>query len=193
MSAIAGVVLGAGLSERMGSQKQLLPYGETTLLGAVVAAAEDSRLDPVVVVVGAAAIEIEASLTLRRAVVVHNFDYHEGTLSSLRAGVAAAGEVAAVMLLLGDMPDVDALLIDQVAAAWEAAPVPLLVTEYQDGIGHPFVLGPRSLAQLSELRGPKPLWELVTGPDVGRARVARNRPVDVDTPADYEALLRGDG
>ncbi len=189
MTGVAGIVLGAGLSERMGHPKQLLAYGETTLLGAVVDAAERSVLDPVAVVVGAAAVEVEASLRLRRASLVRNLAYHEGNLSSLRAGVAAVGDVDAAMLLLGDMPDVDAELIDLVADAWRADPVPLLVTRYDDGVGHPFVLGREMLAALDELDGTKPLWRLAAEDTVPGVVVERRRPLDVDTPADYETLL----
>jgi molybdenum cofactor cytidylyltransferase len=194
VSIVAGVVLGAGLSERMGRPKQLLPYGDTTLLGAVVANAEASRLDPVVVVVGAAAVEVEAALRPARARLVRNLRYHEGNLSSLRTGVAAVGPHDAVMLLLGDMPQVDAGLIDHVRDAWLAAPCPLLVTRYRDGVGHPFVLGAATTARLDELEEPKALWRLTQEtPDLAEVAVGRDRPRDVDTPEDYEQLLAETG
>ncbi len=193
MTTVAGVVLAAGLSERMGTPKQLLAYRGGTLLSHSLAAAESSRLDPVIVVLGAAAVEIEASLRPTRAVVVRNLDYHEGNLSSLRVGVEAAGDVDAVVVLLGDMPDVGAALIDVVVAAWLDDPHPIAVTEYRDGSGHPLVLGAGTLARLGELRPPNALWRLLESAppgDVLRVPADRDRPIDVDTPADYERLTR---
>ena len=190
---IAGVVLGAGLSERMGQPKQLMPYGNTTLLGATVAAAEASHLDRVVVVVGAAALEIETSLRVTRAKVVRNLRYHDGNLSSLLVGVEAAGEFDAVMLLLGDMPNVDNVLVDQLLTAWSERPVEIQVTSYSNGLGHPFILQRCVVEELCQLRGSKPLWSLIQERDnVRRVPVSRLRPIDVDTPEDYERLISGD-
>lgn len=193
MTTVAGVVLAAGLSERMGTPKQLLAYRGGTILGHSLAAAEGSRLDPVVLVLGAAALEVEASLNPTRALIVQNLHYHEGNLSSLRVGVEAAGDVDAVVVLLGDMPEVGSDVIDAVAGAWLEDPKPLAVTEYRDGAGHPLVLGASTLARLDDLRPPKALWRLLDAApagDVLRVSVDRDRPVDVDTPEDYERLQR---
>ena len=174
----------------MGRPKQLLPYRNTTLLGTAVSAAEESLLDSVIVVVGAAALEVEASLQVTRAEVVRNLRYHDGNLSSFLTGIAAAGEFDAAMLLLGDMPGVDAVLIDEVLASWRQDPAPIQVTAYRNGSGHPFVFDRQVIAELDGLEGTKPLWRLIPGrDDVRTIAVDRDRPIDVDTPEDYERLL----
>ncbi|MGH9461090.1 MAG: nucleotidyltransferase family protein, partial [Vicinamibacteria bacterium] len=80
---ILGIILAAGRSERFGPPKQLLPLGDTTLLGQVVTNANGSVLDRVIVVLGRSAAEIEESLDLGRATVVGNVAYPSGCASSL--------------------------------------------------------------------------------------------------------------
>jgi len=192
---VVGVVLGAGVGERMGRQKQLLPYAGTTLLGKAVAEAEASSLDRVIVVLGAAAAEVETALTLRRATVVYNPDYHRGNLSSLRTGVDAAGEHDAIVHLVGDMPGVDAGLIDLVVDAWKEDRRPLAITRYRDRIAHPFVLAAVTTSQLDRLEEPKAIWRLIqdSNPaDVLEIEAGREAPIDVDTREDYERLFRAD-
>lgn len=192
MGDVVGIVLGAGRSERMGVPKQLLPYAGTTLLGKAIAEAEASALDKVVVVLGAAAAEVEAALQPARSLIVHNVDYDRGNLSSLQIGVAAAGVHDAVVHLLGDMPGVDAELIDAVVAAWRANPHPIVVTRYRDRVAHPFVLSSSVTGRLHELEEPKSVWRLVRSSeraDVLEVDADRAAPIDVDTPEDYERLL----
>lgn len=192
---IVGIVLGAGLGERMGRRKQLLAYRESTLLGRAVAEAEASSLDRVIVVLGASAAEVEAALTLSRATVAHNSDYRRGNLSSLLTGVAAAGVHDAIVHLVGDMPGVDAELIDLVVGAWKEDRRPLAVTRYRDRIAHPFILAAVTTAKLDRLEEPKAIWRLIQGSDpadVLEIEADRVAPIDVDTREDYERLLRAE-
>src|SRR5215210_9325542 len=92
MEEIVGIVLGAGRSSRFGAPKQLLPFGDTNLIGQVVRNANASGLDRVVVVLGRASEELRASVDFGRAVVVENTVYGTGCASSLLAGMDAAGE-----------------------------------------------------------------------------------------------------
>ena len=115
---IVGVVLGAGRSSRFGTPKQLLPFGDTTMLGQVVRNANTSDLDRVVVVLGRASEELRGSVDFGRAVVVDNTAYGTGC-ASLLAGMDAAGEdCEALVLLLGDQPGVRAEIIDCALSEW---------------------------------------------------------------------------
>src|SRR5215218_7735712 len=116
---VVGVVLGAGGSSRFGSPKQLLPFGDTTLLGQVTRNANASSLERIVVVLGRASGELREALDFGRASVVENAAYGAGCASSLLAGMDAADEgCEALMLLLGDQPGVRAKFIDFVLAEW---------------------------------------------------------------------------
>ena len=196
MGAVVGIVLGAGEAERMGEPKQLLPYAGTTILGKTIAEAEASRLDRVIVVLGASAARVEASLGLSRAEVVQNPDYKTGNLGSLRVGVRAAGDHDAVVHLLGDMPDVDAALIDDIVGTWKSDPRPIAIARYRDLRAHPIVLAASTVSGLDQLSEPRAIWRLIesTEPhDVLEVRIDREAPIDVDTPADYQRLLGSSG
>ena len=192
VASVVGIVLGAGSSRRLGRPKQTLPMGDTTLLGRVVREVDASSLDRVVLVVGGAAEEALAGLPSSRAEVAYNDAYSEGCASSLLAGLDAAGDCDAVMLLLGDMPGVDASVIDAVRAGWEAGRPWGLVTSYDGGLGHPFVFSVASFPTLRALHGDKAVWKLVEGwPDrVEKLRLERPLPRDVDTWDDYAAVRR---
>lgn len=191
---LVGVVLGAGASTRLGRPKQTLPLGDTTVLGWCVRAAEASSLHRVIVVLGGAATDTAASLRLGRATTVRNDAYGTGCASSLLAGLDAAGDgIDGIVMLLGDMPGVDHVVIDSVVDAWRARPSWASVAEYHGGLGHPFVFSANAFATLRTLHGDKAVWKLLdVDPDdrVRRIRVERSLPRDIDTWDDYEAVCR---
>jgi molybdenum cofactor cytidylyltransferase len=106
---IVGIILAAGASKRFGSAKQLLPFGDTTLLGQAVQNANASNLERVVVVMGRMADEVQQSIDFDLATTVDNTSSGTGCASSLLAGLDAAADCAAIMLLLGDQPGVKAV------------------------------------------------------------------------------------
>jgi molybdenum cofactor cytidylyltransferase len=81
-------------------------------------------------------------------------------------------------------------VIDAVRGEWEASRPWALVTEYNDGRGHPLVFSAAALPALRAARGEKVAWRLLESePDrVAAARVRRPLPLDVDTWEDYEAV-----
>lgn len=192
MGTVCGIVLGAGGSRRLGRPKQTLALGNTTLLGWVVRNAEASSLERVVVVLGGAAEEAGRSLVRRRAEVISNQAYTSGCASSLLAGLDAVGDCDGAMLILGDMPGVDAEVIDTVRAAWERHPRDMVVTSYRGEAGHPFVFPASMFPDLAGLHGDKAVWKLIEAqPErVGRVELDRELPLDVDTWDDYEAVRR---
>lgn len=192
MPTVAGIVLGAGGSRRLGRPKQTLALGDTTLLGWVVSSAEASSLDRVVVVLGGAAEEARAALVTTRAELVSNESYSSGCASSLLAGLDATGDCDAAMLILGDMPGVDTSVIDVVRADWEQHRPAMAVTSYRGTLGHPFVFSAEMFPDLAHLHGDKAVWKLIEA-EPGRAHhVAVDCPLprDVDTWDDYLAVCQ---
>jgi molybdenum cofactor cytidylyltransferase len=187
----AGLVLAAGSSRRMGSPKQLLPINGRPLLELVVDQANRSKLDQVVVVLGAASDEIRAQVDLGRATVLVNPDHASGMASSLTAGVASLGDdVERVVVILGDQPDLDAARLNQLLELQETSGLPAAALSF-NGLLHPPVVLERGLwGDLMSLEGDVGCRALIRAkPElVAKLLVAgdRKHPVDVDTPDDYE-------
>ena len=112
---VAGIVLAAGMSTRMGSFKQLLPLGGRTVIEVVVEKVR-SRIDRVLVVLGYRGDEIAAVLARYPVECVHNPEYRTGMLSSVKCGLRSTS-AAGYMVFLGDQPGLDPRTIDSLLAA----------------------------------------------------------------------------
>jgi len=183
---ITGLVLAAGGSRRLGRPKQLLPYGDTTLLGHVVATARACAFDQLVVAIGGAADEVRAAVDLRGAQVVVNEAYGDGCSSSIAAALAVVeGDV--LVLMLGDQPGVTAETVGALLAGRGDAA--LAVCRYADGRGHPIAFAQDVFGELANLHGDKGVWKLLDRGPVTEVPIAGRIPLDVDTEADYAAVL----
>jgi molybdenum cofactor cytidylyltransferase len=183
---VTGLVLGAGGSRRLGRPKQLLPYGGGTLLGHVVSVARECAFDQLVVAIGGATDEVREGVDLRGAEVVVNDAYGSGCASS----IAAALEVVrgdALVLMLGDQPGVTAETVRTLLAGRGESS--LAICRYDDGLGHPIAFSRSRFGDLGNLHGDKGVWKLVDRGPVAEVRVPGSIPLDVDTEADYEAVL----
>jgi molybdenum cofactor cytidylyltransferase len=153
---IAALVLGAGRSSRMGGPNKLLAeIGGRPLVRIVVEQALASRARPVIVVTGHQRERVEAALAGLPIRFVHNPNFAEGLGTSLRAGIAAlAAEVDGVIVCLGDMPQVDAALIDKLIGALDPDKGALVVVPTIDGKrGNPVVWSRRFFADLMTVEG----------------------------------------
>jgi molybdenum cofactor cytidylyltransferase len=188
---VTGLVLAAGGSSRLGRPKQLLPYGDETLLGHVLATARDSSaFDQLLVALGGGADEVRAAVDLSGAVVALNRDYGSGCSSSIAASLEIADPRAEVLvLMLGDQPGVSGSTVRRLIAGIGDAP--LAVCRYEDGRGHPFAFGRAAFPELAALHGDKAVWKLLErrAHEVVEVQVPGRVPRDVDTWADYETVL----
>jgi molybdenum cofactor cytidylyltransferase len=187
---VSGLVLGAGGSARLGRPKQLLPYGETTLLGHVVATARACRFDQLLVVVGGGANQVREQVDLSGADVVVNEQFGSGCSSSIAAALRRLDpRCELLVLLLGDQPGVTAATVEALLAGRGQAP--LAVCRYADGRGHPLAFRRELFAELADLHGDKGVWRLLDQ-HAGQAvevPLAGRIPRDVDTEQDYAELL----
>jgi len=187
---VAGLVLAAGGSSRLGRPKQLLPYRGATLLDAVLATARACAFDQLLVTLGGSADDVRRAVDLEGADVVVNDAYGSGCSSSIAAAVGALDERCdALVLLLGDQPGVSAGAVRALLDGRGDAP--LAVCRYDDGRGHPFAFGRSVFGELAGLHGDKAVWKLLDrrSGDVAEVRVPGAVPRDVDTWDDYEAVL----
>jgi molybdenum cofactor cytidylyltransferase len=185
---VAAVVLAAGQSRRMGGpNKQLETVGRTPLVRRVVERVLQSKASPVVVVTGHQRERVEQALAGLPVRFVHNPDYAEGLSTSVKAGVAALPpEADAALVSLGDMPQVDARLIDRLVGAFDPANGALIVVPTFEGKrGNPVLWSRRFFRDLSELQGDVGARHLIGAyADAVVEVAAENRAVffDIDTP-----------
>jgi molybdenum cofactor cytidylyltransferase len=191
---VAGLVLAAGGSRRLGRPKQLLPFGEATLLDHTVATARACEFDQLLVAVGGDADEVRARVDLEGADVVVNPGFGAGCSSSIAVAVDALDPAAtALVLMLGDQPGVVPETVRALIAGRGDAP--LAVCRYDDGRGHPFAFGRAVFDDLRNLHGDKAVWRMLEQrpEDVAEVPVAGPVPLDVDTWEDYEAVVAAVG
>ena len=184
---VAGLVLAAGGSRRLGRPKQLLPFGEATLLDHTVATARACGFDQLMVAVGGDADAVRARVNLEGADVVVNPGFGTGCSSSIAVAMEALDPAATVLvLLLGDQPGVVPETVRALLAGRGDAP--LAVCRYDDGRGHPFAFGRSVVPALARLHGDKGVWKLLDRGPVVDVRVPGDVPRDIDTWEDYKAM-----
>lgn len=188
---VAGILLAAGTSSRMGSNKLLFELGGESVLRGAARRALSGGLAPLIVVLGHQEEKARAELAGLPCQIVINPSYEQGINSSLRSGVTALpAETQAVVVMLADMPFVTAEMIAGLIDRHRSTEAPLVISDYE-GVNAPPMLYDRSL--FGELL-------TMTGEGCGRQVVKRHRheaevlpwPAaalsDLDVPEDYERL-----
>jgi molybdenum cofactor cytidylyltransferase len=187
------IVLAAGESRRMGTPKQLLPFGGKTILLTVVDRLLSSRADGVLVVLGCRAEEVRATLGDRPVRTLFNPDYARGMLTSVQAGVAALPpEATAALICLGDQPSVDPGVVDRVIEAQRRTGKGIVIPTFNGRRGHPALVGLRYRDEILALAGEPGLKAVMRGHPQDTVEVEVHRPEildDIDTPEDYQKAL----
>jgi molybdenum cofactor cytidylyltransferase len=153
---IAAVILAAGRSTRMGGPNKLLAeIGGRPLVRIAAEEALASRAKPVIVVTGHQREQVEAAVAGLDVKLVHNPDFANGLSTSVKAGLSAVPQdVDGAIVCLGDMPQVRAPLIDQLALAFDPEKGALIVVPSVDGKrGNPVVWSRRFFHELMGLEG----------------------------------------
>jgi molybdenum cofactor cytidylyltransferase len=185
---IAAIVLAAGQSRRMGGPNKLLAeIAGQPLVRRVVGEVLGSQARPHVVVTGHQRERVEAALAGLPVAFAHNPDFAEGLSTSVKAGIAALPpDVDGAIVCLGDMPRIDAALIDRLSAAFDPEKGALIVVPTFEGKrGNPVIWARRFFAELTALHGDVGARHLIgTYADAVVEVPVENRAVfvDVDTP-----------
>jgi len=200
MTEIAAVILAAGRSSRyceLGgaeASKLVADYRGAPLVRAVADAALASRAQPIFVVTGHARAEVEAALAGLPLTFVDNPDFATGLASSLKTGIGALPQgVAGAVVLLGDMPEIQARVIDSLIDRFAdnpdaAAAAPVFAGQR----GNPVLLGRSLFLKLARLGGDEGARRLLNGAegviDVPFDDAAVT--LDIDTPAELAAARK---
>ncbi len=183
----AGVILAAGESSRMGRDKALLPYANTTFLEHLIQLFL-SHVSPVVVVLGHHADLIRAALpSLPGLEIVVNPNYPAGQLSSLQTGLRTV-TADSVLLTLVDHPAVAGSTLDRLLAHPHA---PLVIPRYRNRRGHPILLAGGLIGEILALPPEATAKQVIHSHlseaillDLDDPGILR----DIDTPEDYRTL-----
>lgn len=191
---IAGIVLAAGESTRMGQPKQLMLIGQHTMLQHVVGASVLSKLDALYVVIGHKADEVRASFLNRKVInrkvtFVDNPDYKEGIGASVRAGVAALPPDAdAAMFLLGDQPFLPRGLLNQLIS--RSTPENIVAPSFCGQRKNPTIFGRKWFPELLQATGDSGGRTIIEAHPEALELVELAADIDdFDTPEDAKRLL----
>jgi molybdenum cofactor cytidylyltransferase len=194
---LACIVLAAGRSTRMGHSNKLLEdLRGAPIVHHVVRAAIESVADAVIVVTGHQSAEVKRALSGLDIIAVENRDYASGLASSLRTGLAALpADIDGVFVALGDMPEITAAHLDQLAAAFDPAENRAIVTPMRQGQrGNPVLWARQFFAEMAKTTGDTGAKALFTAHadnveiDLGSDAVLD----DIDTPEALAALRTRD-
>jgi molybdenum cofactor cytidylyltransferase len=155
---VAGLVLAAGASTRMGTLKQILPAGDALLLERVLAQSLRSKLDLVVLVLGFMAKEIGGKIRFGRdsprLEIVENSAFEQGISSSILTGLShVEKEYDHVMILLGDMPYITSGVINRLLSGYLDSGLPLGALRVRGKRSHPVIIGRPFFPALHKLTG----------------------------------------
>jgi molybdenum cofactor cytidylyltransferase len=183
---IAAVVLAAGGSTRMGTQKLLLTLGGEPIIRRTVHSVVDAGYDEVVVVVG---FEYERTLAALDGIAVRyvvNADYATGMGSSFRAAVNALGDSQAAMFALADQPFVTSGHYRQLLDTYRAHPSGIVSVKYGDVTAPPHLFDREFYPELAVLEhGARPVLQRHRDRTVV-LQFPEDLLLDIDTPEDYE-------
>lgn len=193
------IVLAAGYSRRMGDQKLLLPWrGGAPIIRHVVTAvlAAASRIEraSVALVCNPDFPSVSKAVSEFDPNIVWNMNAYKGLSSSLRAGIEWARKVQAsrAVIVLGDQPDVDPQVIEQVARGVGHSGVLIAQARYRGVPGHPVGFSDRLFSALEAASGDEGGRSVVRDHAVERRFIDVDDDAlrDVDTPSDYERMFR---
>jgi len=189
---VAGILLAAGGSGRLGRPKQLLDWKGKPFVRQVAETALSAGLSPLIVVTGSDAEPVEAALSGLQVHIVRNPAWEQGQSSSVKAGLAALPRnVGAALFLVVDQPQLPVALLEALCAQHAASLAPIVATQVDGQRTNPVLFDRSTFADFLELQG-----------DVGGRAIFSKHAVtwlpwldaslaiDVDKPEDYNRLLR---
>lgn len=187
---VAGVLLAAGASRRMGQPKQLLELDGEALVRRAARIALEAGCDPTIVVLGYEGDRVQAALSGLPCTKVGNPEWEQGMASSIRAGIEVLPQNATAALLLAcDQPAVDAAFLRSLISAHRLEPGRIAAAAYAGGAGIPALFPRRCFEVLKNLSGDRGARALIEDGDVLSLPLLGGE-MDVDTLLDYEEMRR---
>ena len=188
---IAAVVLAAGLSRRMGQPKMILPWGERTVIGHVVATLQSAGIQFIMVVTGGTVDLVETALVSYQVNTVFNPKYANGDmLFSIQTGIASLPEqVQAALVVLGDQPQIEEKTVRDLLDLYQRKKALLMAPSFNMRRGHPWLIERSLWPDINNLTPPATMRDffqqhnkMIRYMEVNTTSVLS----DLDTPEEYE-------
>jgi molybdenum cofactor cytidylyltransferase len=184
---VSVIILAAGASSRMGKSKQLLPWKDGTLISNAVEIAMGSRAGHVYVVLGSNAHEHLKAIEMFPVTVVHNEAWQRGMGSSIKAGLTAAKDSEAVLIMVCDQPFVTSEHLNNIIEHYNKTRQQVVASKYLDAIGVPVLFGKEIFNELFEIGDEEGAKKIIVKHDTSFILLADGQ--DLDTPDDYMKAL----
>ena len=191
---IDAIVLAAGRSRRMGTQKLLLPFAGQTVIGHVVDQALAGQVRQVIAVVADEHGPVASALSNKPVGLVVNPDVEGEMLSSVRVGLRAlSADASAALIVLGDQPSLRGVLVRRLIDSFETSNKGIVAPVYNGKRGHPLLIAARYFAELQTQYDDVGLRGLLAAHADDIKEVALTEAgilADMDYPEDYQRELR---
>jgi len=191
---ISAILLAAGESNRMGQPKQLMPFGQSTILEGTIDNLLNSAVSETIVVLGYRNEVIRKTIAGKPVKIAINPDYQKGMSASIIAGLKQIDKRArAVLLALGDQPFVDSQTINSLVEAFIVNKRGIIIPVYQGRRGNPVIFAIKYKGELLNLKG-----------DIGGREIIKHHPddvlelavncegvlIDIDTAKNYTSMIK---
>ncbi len=191
---VVAIILAAGGSTRMqGELKQLLPWGDSTLVRHTAEMVRKAELTEALVVVGQRAAEVRHQVEGTGALVVENLAWAEGRSTSVRVGLDALGpEIAAAIFVNADQPFLTVEVVNALLQRYYQTLAPIVVPVYGGETGSPVLFSRELFPELRQLTGEAGGKKILQARRDEAERVTINNTdagLDVDTPDQYQEAL----
>lgn len=191
---MAALVLAAGQSKRMGQEnKLLLPYQGETVLSHVLDQVVQAGMKNIFVVTGHQEGQVEQQLSRHDVIFIHNDLYQEGMSTSVKLGISSLPrEIDAVLVILGDMPNISSAILKKIMVAYNPAlGRSIIIPKHNGKRGNPILWGREFFSEFERLEGDmgakillNDYPEYIAEVDVGSDAIF----LDMDTFEAYESL-----
>ncbi|HLF28497.1 MAG TPA: nucleotidyltransferase family protein [Anaerolineae bacterium] len=189
---VAGILLAAGASQRLGRPKQLLEWNGQPLIAHAARTALAARLDPVIAVIGYRAGDMRAALLQTPVTLVENPRWPEGMSTSLHAGVRALpAEVEAAIMLLVDQPRISPAHLRAIVEAYQTSGKRIVSPAFQGRRASPTLFDRSLFEQLLSITGDTGGRSIVTAnPHLAATIEIENEldVLDIDTLEDWQRI-----
>ncbi len=188
----AGIILAGGSSQRLGQPKALLEWKGQTFIRTIVQTGLAAGLSSVTVIVGSEVLPIREALKDLPVKIIENSDWQQGQSSSIRAGIdSLSGQIGSAIFLLCDQPQIPVLLVSSLIEKHSQTLAPVISPLADGKRANPVLFDQDTFVDLRRLQG-----------DVGGRAIFSKYPpewlpwndssitLDVDTPEDYQRLLK---